>query len=129
MIPSETFQKGLVQDLYFTKNKHQLSAHLWLTDNQLTNNPENLTGREFTGIKSYRTMLRYQFENWTVRTSWIRDIIDYATGDYSTLDHAVTDRIGARIERAFEWKVGNLGKYSDADWRRINALQNAGCQL
>lgn len=109
MIPSETFQKGLVQDLYFTKNKHQLSAHLWLTDNQLTNNPKNLTGREFTGIKSYRTMLRYQFENWTVRTSWIRDIIDYATGDYSTLDHAVTDRIGARIERAFEWKVGSLG--------------------
>ncbi|MCF0056579.1 TonB-dependent siderophore receptor [Dyadobacter sp. CY356] len=109
MIPSETFQKGIVQDLYFTKNKHQLSAHFWLTDNQLTNNPEIFTGREFTGIKSYRSMLRYQVENWTVRTSWIRDILNHASGDYSKLDHAVTDRIGARIERAFEWKFTNLG--------------------
>jgi vitamin B12 transporter len=109
MIPSETFQKGLVQDLYLSKNKHQLSAHFWLTDNQLTNNPATISGREFTGIKSYRTMLRYQFKDWTLRTSWIRDVIDYATGDYSTLDHAVTDRFGIHAERAFEWKTGHSG--------------------
>jgi len=109
MLPSETFQKGLVQDLYLSKNKHELSAHFWLTDNQLTNNPENISGREFTGIKSYRTMLRYQMEDWTIRTSWIRDVIDYATGDYSTLDHAVTDRIGMRVERMFNWKIGHSG--------------------
>lgn len=107
--PSTTFQKGLVQDLFFSNNKHELSAHAWLTDNELTNNPENLAGRQMTRIKSYRTMLRYQFEGWTVRTSWIRDIIDYAVGDYSTLDHAVTDRYGIRGERTFEWKVGKSG--------------------
>ena len=107
--PSTTFQKGLVQDLFFSNNKHELSAHVWLTDNELTNNPENLAGRQMTRIKSYRTMLRYQFEGWTVRTSWIRDIIDYAVGDYSTLDHAVTDRYGIRGERTFEWKVGKSG--------------------
>lgn len=107
--PSTTFQKGLVQDLFFSNNKHELSAHVWLTDNKLTNNPENLAGRQMTRIKSYRTMLRYEIEGWTVRTSWIRDIIDYAIGDYSTLDHAVTDRYGIRGERTFEWKVGKSG--------------------
>ena len=107
--PSTTFQKGFVQDLFLSNNKHELSAHIWLTDNKLTNNPDNLAGRQMTRIKSYRTILRYQFEGWNVRTSWIRDIIDYAVGDYSKLDHAVTDRYGIRGERTFEWKVGKSG--------------------
>lgn len=107
--PSATFQKSFVQDLFFTKNKHELSAHAWLTDNKLTNNPDNPAGRQMTNIKSYRTMLCYRFESWTVRTSWIRDIVDYAVGDYSKLDHAVTDRYGIRGERTFEWKIGKSG--------------------
>lgn len=109
IIRSKTFQKGLVQDLFFTNKKHELSAHVWLTDNALTTNPQNLAGRELTRIKSYRTILRYQFEDWTLRTSWVRDVIDYAVGDYSKLDHAVTDRLGIRGERTFEWKVGSSG--------------------
>lgn len=107
--PATTFQKGLVQDLFFTKNEHELSGHVWVTDNKLTTNPENLAGRQMTRIKSSRSMLRYQFEGWTVRTSWIRDIIDYAVGDYSKLDHAVTDRYGVRAERTFDWKIGKSG--------------------
>lgn len=107
--PSATYQKGLVQDLFFTNDKHELSVHAWLTDNNLTNNPENRAGRQMTSTRSYRTMLRYRFEGWTVRTSWIRDIIDYAVGDYSKIDHAVTDRSGIRGERTFEWKAGDSG--------------------
>lgn len=109
IIRSKTFQKGLVQDLFLTSKKHELSAHVWLTENALTTNPQNLAGRELTRIKSYRTMLRYQFEDWVVRTSWVRDVIDYAVGDYSKLDHAVTDRLGIRGERTFEWKIGSSG--------------------
>lgn len=109
IIRSKTFQKGLVQDLFFTSKKHELSAHVWLTENALTTNPQNLAGRELTRIKSSRTMLRYQFEDWVVRTSWVRDVIDYAVGDYSKLDHAVTDRLGIRGERTLEWKVGSSG--------------------
>jgi len=107
--PSSTFQKGLVQDLFFTNNKHELSAHFWLTDNTLTNNPENPAGRQMTRIQSSRAMLRYQVEGWSLRTSWIRDVIDYAVGDYSKIDHAVTDRYGVRGERTFEWKAGKSG--------------------
>jgi vitamin B12 transporter len=109
LLRSETFQKGFVQDLFLSNKKHEWSAHIWLTDNALTNNPQNLSGRELTRIQSYRTMLRYQFADWSFRTTWVRDVIDYAVGDYSKLDHAVTDRLALRGERTFEWNLGSSG--------------------
>ncbi|MCF2500002.1 TonB-dependent receptor plug domain-containing protein [Dyadobacter chenhuakuii] len=106
VLPSTSFQRGLVQDLFFnSKNDHQISAHVWLTCNRLTLTPEDKAGRELTLTEAYRTMLRYQFKDFTIRTSWVRDIIDYAKGDYSQLDHAVTDKFSNRVERDFQFNA------------------------
>lgn len=106
VLPSTSFQRGLVQDLFFnSKNDHSISAHVWLTRNRLTLTPEDKAGRELTLTEAYRTMLRYQFKDFTIRTSWVRDIIDYAKGDYSQLDHAVTDKFSNRVERDFQFNA------------------------
>ncbi|WP_234655168.1 TonB-dependent receptor plug domain-containing protein [Dyadobacter chenwenxiniae] len=106
VLPSTSFQRGLVQDLFFnSKNDHQISAHVWLTRNRLTLTPEDKAGRELTLTEAYRTMLRYNYKEITFRASWVRDIIDYAKGDYSQLDHAVTDKFSNRIERDFQFNA------------------------
>lgn len=106
VLPSTSFQRGLVQDLFFnSKTDHQISAHLWLTRNRLTLTPEDKAGRELTLTEAYRAMLRYQYKDFSFRTSWVRDIIDYAKGDYSQLDHAVTDKFSNRIERDFQFRA------------------------
>jgi len=110
LLPSETFQQGLTQDLFFrSKNNQELSAHIWLTNNKLTLTPKEIAGRELTRTEAYRTMVRYQFQDFTIRTSWIRDVIDYGTGDYINLDHAVTDKFSNRIEKDFQWNIGQAG--------------------
>lgn len=106
VLPSNSFQRGLVQDLFFnSKNDHQISAHVWLTRNRLTLTPEDKDGRELTLTEAYRAMLRYNYKDFSFRTSWVRDIIDYAKGDYSQLDHAVTDKFSNRIERDFQFNA------------------------
>jgi vitamin B12 transporter len=111
LLPTHTIQKGIVQDVFLrSKNNHELSAHGWLTNNALTINPENAAGRELTQTQAYRTMVKYQWNDFSVRASWVRDIIDYATGDYGNLDHAVTDKLGSRIERDFHWNIGAAAK-------------------
>jgi len=108
MLPSETFQKGLVQDLFFqSEDGRELSAHIWLTENNLTLTPQDTAGREQTFTKAYRTMLRYGHKAFTFRTSWVRDIIDYAKGDFSNPDHAVTDKFANRLERDFKLMLKN----------------------
>ena len=107
VLPSETWQHGFIQDLFFhSRNNQELSAHVWLTKNSLTLTPGDLSGRELTRTEAYRTMIRYQWKDFTFRTSWVRDVIDYATGDYTNLDHAVTDRLSNRIEKDFSWSLG-----------------------
>jgi vitamin B12 transporter len=107
ILPSETFQRGFIQDLFLKiKPDRQLSAHIWLTDNDLVKAPANIPGRERTRTASYRGMIRYEIQDWTMRLSWVRDILDYATGDYSNEDHAVTDRFTGRVERAFQHNLG-----------------------
>jgi vitamin B12 transporter len=104
LLPSESSQKGIVQDLFFqSKNDQELSAHVWLTSNRLTLTPDDQAGRELTLTEAYRTMLRYRIKDLTFRTSWVRDVIDYAKGDYALLDHAVTDKFSSRIEKDFQW--------------------------
>jgi len=110
LLPSESFQKGLVQDVFLrSKNNHEISAHVWLTSNELTINPRNREGRELTQTEAYRTMLRYQWKDFSVRTSWVRDMLDYAVADYSKLDHAVTDKLSGRVEKDFHYNVGSAG--------------------
>ncbi|WP_229209383.1 TonB-dependent receptor plug domain-containing protein [Dyadobacter sediminis] len=108
ILPSETFQRGLVQDLFFqSANGRELSAHVWLTENNLTLTPEDTAGREQTFTKAYRTMIRYGHKAFHFRTAWVRDIIDYAKGDLSRPDHAVTDKFSNRLEKDFSYAFGN----------------------
>jgi vitamin B12 transporter len=107
MLPSETIQKGFVQDLFFTKNEQEISAHVWLTKNSLTLTPKQMASRELTQTEAYRTMVRYYWKDMMLRTSWVRDVIDYATGDYTNTDHAVTDRFSNRAEKDIRWNMGS----------------------
>jgi vitamin B12 transporter len=119
LLPSHTLQYGLVQDLFLkSKNDQELSAHFWLNKNSLTLTPDNPLARELTRTEAYRTMIRYQWKDVTIRTSWVRDIIDYGTGDYANLDHAVTDRFANRIEKDFNWNVGstNVQVKAGGEW-------------
>lgn len=107
LLQSETSQKGLIQDLFFqSKNDQEISAHVWLTQNRLVIAPDELEGKELTNTEAYRTMLRYRIKNFTFRTSWVRDVIDYAKGGFDNPDHAVTDKFSARAEKDFEWRLG-----------------------
>lgn len=107
LLPTETSQKGIVQDLFFhAKNDQEISAHIWLTDNKLVLVPDDEQGREMTRTTAYRTMVRYQTGSLTMRTAWVRDIIDYAKGDLSRPDHAVTDKFASRVEKDFTWNLG-----------------------
>jgi len=125
LLPSRTIQHGLVQDLFFrSKDEQELSAHIWLTKNRLTLSPQKIADRELTLTEAYRTMIRYQFKSWSVRSSWVRDVIDYATGDYSNLDHAVTDRFSGRVEKDLLWKLNSLGNIqikNGAEWTHYRA--------
>jgi vitamin B12 transporter len=122
VLSSESFQKGIVQDVYLTlPNKGELSLHAWLTNNTLTTTPEILGGRERTTTRAYRSMLRYQWHDWVVRSSWTRDVLVYGTGDYANEDHAVTDRFSGRAERTFQRNFGesvhvNLLTGAEGSW-------------
>ncbi|SDG40008.1 iron complex outermembrane recepter protein [Dyadobacter soli] len=108
LLPTETAQKGIVQDLFFrAKNDREISAHIWLTDNNLVLIPDDEMGREMTRTTAYRTMLRYQAGSLAMRTAWVRDIIDYAKGDLSRPDHSVTDKFASRIEKDFMLNLGD----------------------
>ncbi|WP_291205103.1 TonB-dependent siderophore receptor [Dyadobacter sp.] len=106
LLPTETFQKGIVQDLFLrSQNDREISAHIWLTDNKLTLTPEDVQGREMTRTTAYRTMVRYQVRTLALRTAWVRDIIDYAKGDLSHPDHSVTDKFASRLEKDFSINI------------------------
>ncbi|MCE7062479.1 TonB-dependent siderophore receptor [Dyadobacter sp. CY343] len=110
LLPAEADQKGLIQDIFLTsKNDQEISAHVWLTGNKLVTSPANLVGRELTLTEAYRTMLRYRIRDLTLRTAWVRDVIDYAKGDFENVDHAVTDKFSTRAEQDFTWNLNNLG--------------------
>ncbi|GGM73541.1 TonB-dependent receptor [Dyadobacter beijingensis] len=114
LLPTETFQQGVAQDLFFNSNKdREISAHVWLTDNKLTLTPEDAQGREMTRTTAYRTMVRYRAGTLALRTAWVRDIIDYAKGDISDPDHSVTDKVATRVEKDFSFNIGaNLNPVS-----------------
>ncbi|ACT95303.1 TonB-dependent receptor plug domain-containing protein [Dyadobacter fermentans] len=107
LLPTETFQKGIVQDLFLrSRSDQEISAHIWLTDNKLVLTPDDLQGREMTRTTAYRTIVRYRMRTLTLRSAWVRDIIDYAKGDISRPDHSVTDKFASRVEKDFTLNIG-----------------------
>ncbi|QJW92209.1 TonB-dependent receptor [Spirosoma taeanense] len=99
---SETAQRGLVQDLYFRhRSGRQLSVNAWLSDNDLVVAPDDTIARERTRTQSARLQGTYEADRLTVRLGWIRDVYDYAKGNFDAPSHTRTDRFVNRVEREF----------------------------
>ena len=99
---SGTAQRGLVQDLYVRhKNGNQLSVNAWLSDNDLVVTPQDTISRERTRTQSARLLTTYDTDFLTLRLGWIRDVFDYAKGNFDAPSHTQTDRFIGRAER--EW--------------------------
>lgn len=105
--PSETTQKGFVQDTYFKFNTKSPSTYrliylnTWLTDNKLTIQPSKIDLREITQSQAYRVIAGTQLDNTSLKLGFIRDILDYGKGDFINPSHASTDRYIARAEHEF----------------------------
>jgi len=103
--PTETAQKGFIQDLYLKqKNNNVLSLNIWLTDNKLSIQPDVIASREITQTKAYRFLTSYQFGSTNVKAAFVRDIIDYGTGDFANPSHSETDRYITRAEHEFSFR-------------------------
>jgi vitamin B12 transporter len=95
--PSETSQKGFIQDLYVKKKNGNLwSFNVWLTDNKLSIQPDIIDFREITQSKAYRFLSTYQIKNTNLKVGFVRDIIDYGKGDFLSPSHSETARYIAR---------------------------------
>lgn len=105
--PSETIQKGFVQDLYFRFNTKKQSSYrliylnAWLTDNKLTIQPSIVDFREITQTQAFRFIGGTQLDNTSIKFGFIRDILDYGKGDFLNPSNASTDRYIFRTERDF----------------------------
>lgn len=124
---STTFQDGFLQDIFFEKKDGKtFSAHFWLSDHQMTLWPDRPYARELTGMNNLRAMIRYGDGKWQLRGSFIRDIIDYAVGDYSALDRSRTDRYGMKADREMKWSLGRsaLSVLAGAEYTLFKALVN-----
>ena len=99
---SGTAQRGLVQDLYARhRNGNQLSVNAWLSDNDLIVTPQDIIARKRTQTQSARLLTTYETDHLTLRLGWIRDVFDYATGNFDAPSHTQTDRFIGRTEREF----------------------------
>lgn len=104
--PSETTQKGLVQDLYFKQKNHPdnlFYVNIWLTDNKLTIQPQIIVFREITQTQAYRFLSGYQYKNTSLKAGFIRDILDYGKGDFIDPSKSRTDRYILRGEHDIAW--------------------------
>ena len=100
--PSTTAQNGFVQDLYFLhKRGQQVSLNAWVTDNDLVISPQDTMARERTRTQSARLLATYEASNLTLKLGYIRDVLDYAKGDFTTSSHTETERFISRAEREF----------------------------
>jgi iron complex outermembrane receptor protein len=106
---STTAQRGFVQDLYFRhKNGKQVSVNAWLSDNDLVVTPQDIIARERTRTQSARLLTTYEANQMTVRLGWIRDVYDYAKGNFDAPSHTQTDRFVGRAEREFKLIPANV---------------------
>ena len=101
---STTAQRGLVQDVYFRhKGGRQISVNAWLSDNDLIQTPRDALARERTRTQSARLLTTYEADFITLKKGWIRDVFDYAKGNFDAPSHTQTDRYIARAEREFRF--------------------------
>lgn len=102
--PIETTQMGLVQDIFaLQKNGDMLSLNLWLTDNNLTIQPQTISLREITATRANRLVLSYHLGKTLFRTAYIRDIMDYGRAENLDPSHTDIGRYIGRIEHDFSW--------------------------
>ncbi|WP_435354913.1 TonB-dependent receptor [Emticicia sp. SJ17W-69] len=109
--PSETNQKGLVQDLYFKSKNHienLFYINLWLSSNTLTIQPQIIDFREITQTQAYRFLTGFQIQNTSLKAGFIRDILDYGKGEFLDPSKSKTDRFILRGEHDFIWDKTKL---------------------
>jgi vitamin B12 transporter len=100
--PSETTQKGFVQDLYFKPRKDLYFVNIWLTDNTLTIQPDIIDIREITQTQAYRFLGGYQSDRGlSIKAGFIRDILNYGKGEFINPSKSATDRYILRGEHDF----------------------------
>jgi len=124
---SSTYQYSITQDLYWEHRKGQtLSAHFWFNNHDITQRPNQPAFREFTGMESTRALLKYADDKWNLSASFVRDITDYGTGDYSFMDRSLTDRYGIKVQR--EWMTrfskSSLSFLTGLDFNHFRAKVN-----
>lgn len=108
--PSRTDQMGIVQDFYLQSKKGDLfSLNIWLTDNNLTIQPEKVSHREITLTQAYRVLGSYQLGKTLIRAGFIRDIIDFGRAENEHPSHTEIDRYILRVEHDFSW-IQNCSK-------------------
>ena len=99
---SRTIQRGIGQDIYVRhRSGRQLSVNAWLSDNDLVLTPQDSIARERTRTQSARLLTIWETDHLTVRLGWIRDLLDYAKGNFDAPSRTLTDRFLARAEREF----------------------------
>ncbi len=103
---AETRQRGLIQNLYARNQRsQQLSLTTWLNDNDLVVSPRDMAGRERTRTQAARILATYETDRTTLKIGWLRDVLDYAKGDFDNPSHSRTDQFLARAEREFDWTL------------------------
>ncbi len=108
--PSKTDQLGIVQDFFLQSKKGDLfSLNIWITDNNLTIQPKNISQREITLTKAYRVLGSYQIGKTLIRTGFIRDITDFGRAENTNPSHTEIDRYILRAEHDFSW-IKNCSK-------------------
>ena len=124
---SITSQLGFTQDLYLENRKgNTLSGHVWMNQHDITLRPNEIHAREFTGISSFRAMVKYGDDRWNLSSTFIRDKILYGTGSYSQMDHSVTDRYGIKAQREFQYRFtdSQLSLLTGLDFNQYQAKVN-----
>ncbi len=104
---SSTSSKGFIQDLfYLTRNKHQISLNVWLSDNNVEISPQSINTREILQTQAVRVLNTYQVKDLTVRAGYVQDITNYGKGNFIKPSRTAIDRFLIRTE--YEWKFWKL---------------------
>jgi iron complex outermembrane receptor protein len=102
--PTTTYQKGFVQDFFAMKNNGNMwSLNIWLSENNVTIQPENIPLREITDSRSDKLVLAYNLGKTLFRAAYINDVMDYGKAENQNPSHTDIDRYIFRTEHDFSW--------------------------